>query len=215
MPSEQTIPLAREHLEPFPRAVQVRAFFELLETGEPVPIERIGPADGLARVRTVVDGLREHGRLTTTPAGHITGSLGLTVLETPHRLELAEGVRHTWCALDAVGILPALDRTGLLVSGVPDAGRDTSESVRIEFEAGRVSSAPPDLALLVPGAPTGPVVQTWCPFANFFPSDVRARRWAREQGVEDFTVLDLPGAIGRAAPMWRAVLLSAPNSPDQ
>jgi hypothetical protein len=201
MTSERIIPLATEQLDPFLRGIQVRAFFRLLETGEPVPIEQVGPADRLPEVRKAVHGLLERGRMTTTDE-RVTGSLGLTVQETPHRLELAEGVRHTWCALDAIGILPALDRTGVVVSLVPD----TAENVRIEFEDGRVRAAAFDLVLLVPGPPTGPVVQTWCPLANLFPSDGRARMWARTHGIEDYTLLDLPDAIDQAAPLWRAVL---------
>jgi Alkylmercury lyase len=206
MTSERMIPLAREKIDPFLRGVQVRAFFALLETGEPVPIERVGPADRLPEVRAAVHGLLERGRMTTT-AERVTGSLGLTVRETPHRLELAEGVRYTWCALDAIGILPALDRTGLVVSAVPD----TTENVRIEFDAGRVRIAPSGLALLVPGAPTGPVVLTWCPLANFFPTEEQARIWADRHGIEDFTVIDLPEAIDQAAPLWRTVLTGNPG----
>lgn len=202
MTSERTIPLVREQLDPFSRSVQVRAFYELLDTGEPVGIERTGPAERLPDVRDAVRTLSERGRMTVAPDGRITGSLGLTVEKTRHRLELAEGPRYTWCVIDAFGILPALDRSGVVRTAVPGTG----EPVRIDFEDGRVRDAPPALVVFVPGAPTGPVVQTWCPLANAFLNEAQATAWARDHGMNGYLLFSLPEAIRQAEPAWRAVL---------
>ncbi|MFI6503977.1 organomercurial lyase [Nonomuraea typhae] len=197
MPTERTIPLPADPADPVQRAVQARAFCSLLASGRPVPVEGLSRSEQHA-----VADLRQRGRLTLTAHGAIDGSLGLTIRPTRHRLELAEGVRYTWCALDAVAIMATLERTGTVVSRPPDS----RDSVQVAFAAGEVAQAPDGAALLVPGAATGPVVQTWCPLANLFTGAEQAHVFARRRGLTDYTVLDLGEAIAEGVPLWTAAL---------
>jgi hypothetical protein len=191
------IPLPADQLDPVLRRLQVRAFQHLLKRGQPMTVD-----DLPAEEHNAVDELRQRGRLTVTTEGHISGSLGLTVVPTRHRMVLAEGIRFTWCALDAISIVPALRRTATVISEVPDA----AETITVTYRHGRLSTAPSDAVVLIPGEPQGPVVETWCPFANLFPHMARASSWARHRGLDDYTILDLPDAIDEGTPLWTVVL---------
>lgn len=197
MTSRANIPLPADQLDPVLRGIQVRAFTHLLEHGRPMPVDDL-PAEERAGIAE----LRERGRLTLTDEGAITGSLGLTVVPTRHRMELAEGTRFTWCALDAVSIVPALRRSATVTSDVPDA----PETITIRFQDGQLVETPPHVVVLVPGEPPGPVVETWCPFSNLFPDNARAHSWARHRGLDGYTVFDLPDAIAEGTPLWTTVL---------
>ena len=59
-------------------------------------------------VQHAIDTLVGRGALELNDSGAITGSSGLTLSETAHRLLLDGAEFHTWCALDAIGIPAAL-----------------------------------------------------------------------------------------------------------
>ncbi|MGQ0534993.1 MAG: organomercurial lyase, partial [Methanobacteriota archaeon] len=62
---------------------------------------------GPAEARNAADALVEAG-LMTVDGDRITGALGLSAVQTPHRLTLNGRPLHAWCAIDAVGIPAAL-----------------------------------------------------------------------------------------------------------
>ncbi|MFI9550581.1 organomercurial lyase [Nonomuraea endophytica] len=193
MPTERKITLPDDLADPRVRALQADAFEHLLATGKAMPVDEQDLA-------TVAD-LLNRGRLTVE-AGAIDGVLGLTIRATRHRLQLPEGVRYTWCALDAVAIMAVLGRSGTVTTrAAPD-----DEVLRVVFASGEVVSAPPGAVLLVPGEPTGPVVETWCPMANLFPGPDHAHAFARHHALTGYTVLELAEAIAEGAPLWAAAL---------
>lgn len=160
-------------------AVRAQAFRLLLDGGQPVPVARLGvPQERTATdVRRAVDEQVLGGRITVAGDDLVTGSLGLSVTPTRHRLSLPEGTRHTWCALDALGVFGALRAGGQIRSSAPDGDEITIElRDGVAHNAGRVT-------LLIPRRTAGPTVTTWCPLVNFFTDQDRARAWADGNGV--------------------------------
>ncbi|MEV4892845.1 organomercurial lyase [Nonomuraea sp. NPDC055795] len=198
MPTERKITLPDDLADPHVRALQAGAFEHLLATGQPMPVAHL-PVHDLATIA----GLLKRGRLTVTEeTGAIDGVLGLTIRPTRHRLRMAEGIRYTWCALDAVAIMAVLGRSGTVSTRAELDG----EALRVVFASGEVASAPHGAVLLVPGEPTGPVVATWCPMANLFPGPDHAHAFARHHALTGYTVLELAEAIAEGAPLWAAAL---------
>lgn len=183
--------------DPAIQGVQIPAFWHLLNRGEPMPTGHLD-----SRAWNAIEELREQGRLTVTDDKRIAGSLGLTVLPTRHRIDVVEGQRFTWCALDAVAILAALSRSGSVTTSPPGA----HEALTIQYDHGTVIDAPQESVLLIPGEPTGPVVQTWCPLTNLFPDTDSARSWAHSRRVEDYRLLSVAEAVDEGAPLWIALL---------
>ena len=56
-------------------------------------------------VRAAVRRLVEAGRARTDDRGRVTASGGISLTQTPHRIETRHGSRWTNCAYDALGIL--------------------------------------------------------------------------------------------------------------
>ncbi|WP_170191876.1 organomercurial lyase [Saccharothrix syringae] len=186
-------------------AVRARSFLHLLDTGRPVPVVALGTPAGrtAAEVRRVVDALAGSGRLTLTEdRGAVTGSLGLSVVPTRHRLDLHRGTYHTWCALDAVGILGALGATGRITSTTP-----TGLPVAVDFADGE-PTGPPGPVLLLPERGTGPPVTTWCPLVNFFTDLDQARAWSAARGLTA-SVVPLREATSFGAGLWREAIAAA------
>jgi hypothetical protein len=73
--------------------------------------ERLSVAD-LADDTATVQALVDAGRLELDDQGVVVGAHGLTARPTAHRIQHADGVVHTWCAFDAIGIRGAGDRRG-------------------------------------------------------------------------------------------------------
>jgi hypothetical protein len=152
-------------------------------------------------VRGAINALVRAGRVTAD-ADLITGSLGLSVLVTRHRLDLPHGTRYTWCALDAVGIFGALGASGQISSSTPDG-----ESVVVEFADGRPLGQD-TVAVLVPPRMAGPTVRCWCPLVNFFTSVRRALAWSRANDVPG-EAITLPVITELGTRLWRDALDAA------
>lgn len=203
MAADAVLPPLNTSDDPLSAAVRARSFLALLATGRSVPAEALGvPAGmGAADVREAIDGLRSAGRITVDDNG-INGSLGLSVVPCRHRIDLPQGRRYTWCALDAVGILGALGATGSITSTSPDG-----EPVAVRFARGRPIGAS-GLVILLPERGSGPTVHTWCPLVNFFAGPERARAWSDERELVA-TVVPLAEATTLATGLWRAAIDAA------
>ena len=59
------------------------------------------------------------GRVRVDGAGSVTGAMGLSLDETGHRLAIGDAQWFTWCAIDALGIIGALEATGTIQSDQP------------------------------------------------------------------------------------------------
>lgn len=153
-------------------ALLAEAFHLLLSSGRPVPRATLARAVGCgeAAVDEALAGLERIGRTRSPAAGEVLGSLGLSIEPSPHELLLEVGRRYTWCALDAVGILGALDASGRIRSVSPATGA----GIEIGFEQGR-PIALGGLVLFIPSATCTSVVDEWRPLVNF----LRGRRGSR------------------------------------
>lgn len=198
MPDNDLLPPLNATDDPLFATVRAIAFDLLLRTGHPITVDDLGLAGGIAFAETgrSIDVLVAAGRVTVDDRGAVTGSLGLSVLETRHRLELAEGVRYTWCALDALGICGALGVSGRIVSTTVD-----NQRVQIEFADGiPVGSA--ELAVLLPKRTPGPTVLCWCPLVNFFTSTEHALAWSCANDTPG-DVIALPELAELGTRLWR------------
>jgi Alkylmercury lyase len=189
--------------DPLSAAVRARLFGLLLHIGRPVTAAELGtPGDTTHdEVRGAIDALVVAGRVTMVE-DQVTGSLGLSVTATRHRLDLPHGTRHTWCALDAVGIFGALGVSGRISSTTPDG-----ESVVLELADG-IPLGSATVAVLLPPRMSGPTVRCWCPLVNFFTSVDRATAWSGANDVPG-EVLTLPVVAEVGTRLWRDALDAA------
>jgi Alkylmercury lyase len=189
------------------RAVLAAAFRRLLSDGEPVPASALA-ADMSVDERDVEADLAHLtgiGRIRRDGDGAVLGSLGLTLVETRHTLCVDGTVRHTWCALDAVGILGALEADGWIESVNPQTGR----THRVDYTRGRPGEPQPPCVLFVAeGTPVGSVIDEWCPLVNFLDDEAAASAWMAERGVSGRTY-SVEKGTERGAAMWRPYIGSS------
>ncbi|MEW9548339.1 organomercurial lyase [Nonomuraea sp. NPDC050783] len=187
-------------LEPRQAALRAAAFHLLLRSPDPVPPRRLAAELG-EETETVVadlDLLDRAGRIRRTADGDVLASLGLTLVPTRHRIAAGPAERHTWCALDALGILGALATDGWIESEAPGAGG----RMRIDVRGGVPVGHPAAYVLFVAEqAPVASVVDQWCPLVNFFTDAESARSWAASARAEGRT-LGLDEAARYATRLW-------------
>ncbi len=192
----------RSHQTP-PEVAALRSagFRLLLENGEPVTTQRLAREAGLSETE-VTDILANHlqGRVELDDSGRLLGVAGLTVSQTPHQLTVGSKTRWTWCALDAVGILAALEATGSIQSTDPGTGRE----INIAFTNGQPDS---DAALFILGGYDGGsnVREGWCPLVNFFSTTHDAQTWVTENKLEG-DIVSVSDITSDAAAMWEPVI---------
>jgi hypothetical protein len=112
---------------------------------------------------TVVARQVASGRLEVDEHGVLVGIHGLVSRPTRHRIEHADGLVYTWCALDAIGIPAALGIDAMAVTSCPTC--DTELRVHVHAGAPSASDA---LRLWLPGGPCDHLVQDFCNHANLF-----------------------------------------------
>jgi Alkylmercury lyase len=165
--------------------------------------ERLSVAD-LTDDMATVEALVLGGRLELDDHGVVVGVHGLAARPTPHRIEHAGGVVHTWCALDAIGIPAALALDAAAVTTCPACGA----ALRVTFDAG-VPANDGDLRLWLPGGRCTHLVEDFCRHANLYcTADHVASKVAPGTPGWAATVADAAG-IGRVdwadvAPVLRA-----------
>ena len=154
------------------------ALYRLLAGGEPVE-----PASLAASAR-----LPEHvasAALSTWPdvaydeRGRIAGFGGLSIRETAHRLELDGRTLFTWCAWDALFLPEILGQTAQVHSSSPLTGATVALTVapaRVE----RVDPSSAVVSFVAADCCGGDVVERFCRFVQFFPSEEEASRWSAE-----------------------------------
>jgi hypothetical protein len=187
-------------------ALRTAAFRLLLETGRPVPSTRLAAALGeeLAGITADLLVLAERGRIRL--AGQdVLASLGLTLVGTNHQIGIDGARWHTWCALDALGILGAL----AVDSWIRSANPVTGQQFHITIADGVPRSAgPPPVLFIADQAPVASVIDQWCPLVNFFASRESALSWAAQAGARG-RCFDLADAFPLATVLWQP-LVGAP-----
>jgi len=198
----------RAHEVP-PEVASARAagFRLLLERGTPVELSDWAAASGMSdtALQEVLDRANVNGRVERDVKGRLLGIAGLTVEPTRHEITLDGTSRWTWCALDAIGILGALEVDGTVHSTDPHTGTP----IRVDFHAGQPDG---DAALFIlDGYDGGNVKDDWCPLVNFFATAHAAETWASDQELKG-DVVTVRQVADEAAAMWRSV--TDPSAPQ-
>ena len=188
-------------------AIRSAGFTLLLETGRPVTVADLIAATDVPpdRVAEIFASVRARGRVEFDYEGRLIGLAGLTLTPGRHELTIDGTTRWTWCALDAIGILGALEASGTVTSTDPQMG----ETIEIEFTDGHPDT---DAHLFILGGfGEGNVREEWCPLVNFFSSRRAAEEWVAAEGLEG-DVVAVADITPDAAAMWRPVVdLEAPQ----
>jgi alkylmercury lyase len=180
-------------------ALLAAAFRLLLEAGQPADVLRLAEASGRepASAEADVAQLSQAGRVQRTPTGSVSGCLGLTLEPTRHAIMVDGALLHTWCALDAFGIMAALRATGWIESASPQTGR----RLHVDIDAGLPREpASRWVVFIAERRPVSSVVADWCPLVNMFEDAETARSWAASQGVAGQAM-----ALGDTARFGRAL----------
>lgn len=204
--SEVLAELQNEEVAPEVAALRSAGFGLLLERGQPVEQKEWAGAAGVDQdtLAEVLESARARGRVELDPEGRLLGIAGLTIVPTRHRLDI-DGTRWTWCALDAVGILGALEADGTVYSNDPGTG----EEIKIAFRNGVPDG---DATLFILGGYDDMnVVEEWCPLVNFFASKRAAEEWVATQQVEG-DIVAVARVAEEVAEMWKPVVDS--NAPQ-
>ena len=124
----------------------------------------------------------------------VVGFWGLTVKETPHRLQVDGVATYTWCAWDTLWIPALLDATVQVVSRCAQ----TREPVRLRVSPERVESVEPAAVLLSFLKPEVRKLRehataNFCHFVHFFRDRKAAERWIA--GHPDTFLISLEAAF--------------------
>jgi Alkylmercury lyase len=111
----------------------------------------------------IVDALLRVGRVEVDDDGVVVGVHGLVARATPHRIEHADGVVHTWCALDAIGIPAALGIDATARTSCPACGAGLAADLRGGQPVGAEA-----LRLWIPGGACSHMVEDFCRYANLY-----------------------------------------------
>ena len=182
-------------------ALRSTGFRLLLDHGLPVDVEHWATESGIdvATLNEIIETSGAEGRVQFDADGRLVGIAGLTVEPTRHELNVEGTVRWTWCALDAVGILGALQATGTIRSTDPRTGA----AIVIDFVQGEPDNEA--TLFLLGGYDGGNVVEDWCPLVNFFATRLDADEWVTAEGL-DGDILSVSSIASQAAKMWRPVV---------
>jgi len=193
--------VADDSVGPDTAALRSAGFRLLLEGGSPVAQSVWAEEAGVDRgaFERALREASDRGRVTLDDDGRLVGIAGLTIEPTTHRLDIDGISRWTWCALDAIGILGALEADGSIHSSDPGTGED----IEIVFHGGVPVG---DAAMFIlAGYADVNVRESWCPQVNFFTSESTATEWVRTQGLEG-DVVSIAQVALEAAEMWKPVI---------
>ena len=149
-------------------------------------------------LQDILDRPNVAGRVELDDQGRLLGIAGLTIEPTHHKITVDGEERWTWCALDAVGILGALESDGTIRSVDPHSG----DSIEIAFQSGEPTG---DAVLFILGGYDGTGARdNWCPLVNFFANRHDAEAWATERELAG-EIVSIRQISEEAAALWRPV----------
>jgi alkylmercury lyase len=193
--------LRSEEVSPEAVALRSAGFRLLLELGSPVEQKAWAATAGVDQdtLSEVLESAEARGRVELDSEGRLVGIAGLTIEPTRHRLDIDGNERWTWCALDAIGILGALQSDGTVFSSDPNTGDD----IEITFRRGHPDG---DATLFILGGHTDVNVrEAWCPLVNFFTSHHAAEEWVEAQKLEG-DIVSVARIAEEATAMWGPVV---------
>ena len=152
------------------------ALYRLLAGGEPAEPASLAASVGLPE-QVASAALSTWPDVAYDERGRVVGFGGLSVRETAHRLELDGRTLFAWCAWDALFLPEILGQTAQVASSSPLTGAPVALTIapagveRVEPSRAVVSFVPADCC-------GGDVVERFCRFVHFFPSEEEATRWS-------------------------------------
>lgn len=163
--------------------------FGLLAEGKPLAIARLAEETGLE-----IDRLREtlvSVRSEFDEQGRLVDLFGMTLQETPHRLEIDSSVVFSCCALWAHVIPKLIDRSVVVRSLDPVS----SEIVRLSISPEGVELAKPASAMATMAVANARDIEAdvgaaFCSHVNHFVSLENAQTFARESAVRSVVSVD-------------------------
>lgn len=156
------------------------ALYAALAEGAAVPAAAVAARAQVpvARVSAWLERLPAVGLVELDRHGRVTAFGGLSLDETPHRLDVGGHSLHAWCAWDPLFIVPLLGQAGRVSSRCPATGAGISVLVEPD---GSVAADPPTTALSFMGPDAccaTDVRDAFCQFVSYFADEAAAERWA-------------------------------------
>ncbi|MGH2356367.1 MAG: organomercurial lyase MerB [Chloroflexota bacterium] len=172
----------------------------LLARGKPVPLEEIAAAAGTSP-EAVRDALGQVSSVEWDEQGRVVGA-GLTLVPTPHRLEVEGKALFAWCALDTLMYPALLGRPARIESPC----RGTGEPVRITATPNGIESLEPPSAVVSVVEPKdiANIRSVFCENVHFFASPEAASRWLERH--PDATILPVEDAFRLGRRIAEAIL---------
>jgi|SRR5882724_8128317 len=193
---------------PSPRqaALLATAFGLVLDPGEPATLAQLTALTGCdpESVEGDLQQLSGIGRVQRTADGAVSGCLGLTLEPSNHAICVNGALRHTWCALDAFGIMGALQATGWIDSRNGETGR----RFRVDVETGAPADpGRPWVVFILERQTIASVIAEWCPMVNIFEDEQAAQAWAAAKGVTG-QCLSLAETAAVGTDLWRPRIMA-------
>nr|WP_281172445.1 organomercurial lyase MerB [Pseudonocardia spinosispora] len=184
-----------------------RPLLTLLVAGRPVTVDDLAAAT-VRSVEEVADELDRLGDTEYNRAGMIVGH-GITLIPTPHRVEIDGNQLFTWCAWDTLFFPVLLGRRAQVVSPC----KVTGTPIRLTVQPDRITTLEPATAMMSLVAPDNPTSlrASFCSRIHFFVTHELAAGWLVEN--PDATILPVVNAFLLGQAMFGGVdSAKAPNS---
>lgn len=186
-------------LEPEPRALAL-TLIRLLAQGEPVTTAAFADAAGLER--GVVEGLLDDvPGLLRDDRGRVISFMGISLEETPHRMEVDNAALYAHCAWDTLFLPRLIGGTARVRSKCRQTGEPVSLIVSPEAIE-ELSPRPAVVSMLVPEHGFGlDVTGSFCHHVHFFTGPGAGERWLAERESDDAFLLTVAEGF-RLGRMW-------------
>jgi len=151
--------------------------YRLLAKGDPVAPEQICRESGLPAGQ-VNDTLAAWPGVFFDEDRRVIGFWGLSLRETPHRLEVNGKTVYGWCAWDTLFIPQLLDTSAQVVSTCPSSGME----IKLVVSPRGIEAVDPEcvtVSFLVPEKSEfqEDIAKSFCHFVYFFADPVAAEHW--------------------------------------
>jgi alkylmercury lyase len=154
--------------------------FRLLSEGQPVESARLAERVGLP-VADIVEALGGWRGVQIDEDRRIVAFKGLSLVETPHRLNVDGRTLYAWCGWDTLFLPELIGRPAEIESTCPATG----ETITLRVGPRRPADvAPPEavLSFLLPDSLFGEdTLGSFCSFIHFFTSPQAAEKWTAKR----------------------------------
>jgi alkylmercury lyase len=181
--------------------------FRLLSEGQPVESARLAERAGLP-VADIAEALGGWRGVHIDEDPRVVAFKGLSLVETPHRLNVDGRTLYAWCAWDTLFLPELIGRPAEIESTCPATGETITLRVG---PRGPADVTPPEavLSFLLPGSLFGDdTLGSFCSFIHFFASPQAAEEWTAKRPQTCVVSIDDAFEIGRRtnAAQWGEAL---------